>query len=152
MACEEISKIIESILTPLLDEYDLELFELNINTHNKFTMVEVIADKARGGVNMGECGRINKALSREIEEKELIEGNFSVDVCSPGLDRPMKVQKDFVRVIGRNAKFHLTEPVAGKLEHDGTIEDVEQDDVIIKTKSESLKIPLAKINKAVQII
>ena len=79
-------------------------------------------------------------------------GNYSLEVSSPGLDRPLKTKKDFLRVSGREVVFYLSENLHGKKEHQGVIKDVSEEKVEVQTKSGLVSIPFKIINKAVQII
>lgn len=149
---EELRDKIEDIIVPLIREAGLELVELKIVRKGKVVHVVVLADKPRGGISIDECTLINRRLSQKIEEDNFIIDDYVVEVSSPGLDRPLKSKKDFLRAMGCMVRFHLSELVENKLDHEGMIHEVFDDNVVIKTKNSSVAIPLDKIHKAVQII
>ena len=88
----------------------------------------------------------------EKEEENFILGRYIVEVSSPGLDRPLKTVKDFLKVMGREVRFHLLEPIENKIEHSGKIKEVHDDEVVIESKLQTITIPFRIIQKAVQII
>ena len=149
---EELKSKIEQFLNPVLQSMDLELFQLGIAYRGKTVYVLVLTDKAHGGITIDQCTFINKSLINKIEEEHWVEGEYNVEVSSPGLDRPLQNKKDFVRNLNYPARFHLSEMIEGKMEHNGVIRDVLEDKVCIETKIQSIWIPFIKINKAVQIL
>ena len=130
----------------------VEIVEINIRRQGRAIMVEVLADKKKGGITIDECTVINKQLSQKIEEENFIEDDYWIEVSSPGLDRPLKTEKDFMRVIGKKVRFHLSDFLENKKEYEGVIREVAGRNVFIKTKVKPLTIPLDKIVKATQII
>lgn len=149
---EELSLKIQTMIVPLITELGLELIELNLKRHGKVISVQILADKPAGGITIEECTFINRSLNRMLEEQNLISDDYEVEVSSPGLDRTLKTQKDFLRMMGRRVRFHLLEKIAEKLEHSGIIRAVSEESVIVETKSATITIPLEKISKAVQDI
>jgi len=148
---EDLKQRIRVIIDPYIAELGIELFELNIKKHQQTVMIEILVDKPRGGIQVGTCTQINRFLNGVIEEKEIFE-DYTLEVSSPGLDRPLVMKKDFVRVIGRKVRFHLLEEVNNKKEHWGVVEEVQEDGVLVQTKTERLSILLNNISKAVQVI
>jgi len=165
---ESIQNKVEDLINPFFKDMAVELIELNVYKRNNTFIIDVIADKAQGGITIDQCTEINKFISSEIEEEQMISEDYVVEVSSPGLDRPLKSKKDFLRAIGKNVRLHLTEAVSNKREHHGIIEDVEDENVVIKSQGKSshrkqknmqqgndannnrILIPLEYIEKAVQ--
>ncbi len=75
-----------------------------------------------------------------------------VSIPRPGIDRTLKTSKDFARALGRAVRFHLLEPVDGKIEHLGEVTKAEEDKILIKKNDTIITIPLKSISKAVQVI
>ncbi len=146
---KELTEFLED-LTPTLH---CELIELIIRQKGKVLHVEAIVDKENGGINLDECSAVNKQLARYIDEKNLIAEDYVVEVSSPGLDRPLKTQKDFKRVKELEVRFHLKDMIEGKKEHMGIVKEVADNAVTIETKKAAvIEIPLEKIQKAVLIL
>ena len=81
-----------------------------------------------------------------------IREDYILEVSSPGLDRPLKTQQDFLRVINRLVHFHLASPIHDKLDHEGLVNKAENGSVVIISDYGEVTIPLNTINKAVQVI
>ncbi len=149
---DDLEQNIQQTLTPLLEEIGSELVELKVRRQVKTLVVDIIADRPQGGITIEECVYLNKHINQKIEEENWIQGDYVVEVSSPGIDRPLKTVKDFLRVKGRQVRFHLLEPLENRLEYSGIIKDVEENFVRIDFKTKMISIPLGKIRKAVQVV
>ena len=149
---DTLTEQIEALIMPFIDELSVELIELNVRRRGKTVIVDIIVDRPEGGITIGECTRINKKVNRGIEEKQWFGEDYEVDVSSPGLDRALRTQKDFLRVLGREVRFHLLEPVEGKVEQLGEVYEVNESQILIKKKEKIVTIPLKDISKAAQVI
>ena len=149
---DEIKIKIEEFINPFLGELGLELVELILKRRGRTIAIEVVADKPTGGVTLAECTILNRYLSTKMEAENFMESDYVIEVCSPGIDRPLKGKKDFLRVVGREVRFYLSEPIHNKSEQVGTVQNVEETNVAIESKSQVLNIPYEKIIKAIQAI
>jgi ribosome maturation factor RimP len=149
---DELTEKVKTLVMSLVREASLELIELNARQQGKTVIVDIVADRADGGITIDECAALNKTIDRAVEKRQWFVDGYIVQVASPGLDRPLKTVKDFLRVLGRQVRVHLVEPVDGKLEHHGEIKDVGRDQVMIKINEKAVIIPLTHIAKAVQVI
>ena len=152
MCSEELKGEIEAMITPVLDELTAELIELSIKKRGDTIVLDVIADKPNGGITLDECSYINKQILKKLEQGKLLGEDYAVEVSSPGLDRALKNTKDFMRVRGRNVRFHLTQAVENNIEHQGRVVDVAGNLVSIISQEKTITIPLEVISKAVQVI
>lgn len=148
---EDLKVKIEEISAPFLEDMGLELFDTEIKRSGKTMSIQMLIDKPRGGISLDECTFINKKIIGVIEQKELLD-DYTLEVSSPGLDRPLVKAKDFQRVMGRRVRFHLKEKLENKLEYAGRIEDADKNQVTIRINDHTLVIPIEKIHKAVQVI
>jgi ribosome maturation factor RimP len=142
---------LESLLKEFLSVQGLDLVEMDCLRGGGGLIVRLSVDKPDGGVTVGECSQANRRIADLIEEKNLIQERYIVEVNSPGLDRPLKTRADFRRCPGRKVKFFLIEPLNGKIEIDGVISGVSEDAVLVSTPAGDCSIPLSQIHKAKQI-
>lgn len=149
---EELTDKIRPLVVPFIKESRFELVELNFKRRGRLIVIDITVDKADGGITIEECALINKNIVWKIEEKQAIVENYIIEVSSPGLDRPLRTEKDFLRVFGREVRFHLLDYINGKKEHSGIVKDIIGGEVIVDTKSGDILIPVNKIEKAVQVI
>ena len=150
---DDIRKNVEGWLQPILDELAVELVELRIYRKGRTLAIDVLADKSQGGITVDECIIINKKLVQKIDSDSFSFRDYALEVSSPGLDRPLKNKKDFLRVVGRNVHFFLVEPLDNKWEQEGVIQEVDdQNNIMIQANGNRVSLPLEKIRKAIQVV
>ena len=142
---------IEKVIKPFIKDRLLELVEISIKPRNKSVMIRILADRPQGGITVDECAAINRYLVGEIDQRQLA-SDYTVEVSSPGLDRPLKTTKDFLRGIGREVRFYLSEPVDNKREYAGVIQGIQDNCVVVQVTKGTIVIPLKNIDKATQIV
>jgi ribosome maturation factor RimP len=118
MRKDEIICELENIMRDHLESQGLELVELVYRFEGRYMVLRLLVDRPEGGITIEECARLNNEISCILDEKNIIEERFALEVCSPGLDRPLKSKNDFVRSLNRKVKFFLSQPVHGKIEVD----------------------------------
>ena len=144
---EAIQHKIEELAQKVFNKAGMELVDLKVAGHKNDVMIQITADKPSGGINIRECGILNKSLVAAIEQEDFLPPEtFSLELSSPGLDRPLVTRKDFMRVKGLELYFWVNEPVAGKKEIQGVLHEIEECQLIIETgPKSSLTIPLSSI-------
>ena len=116
-------------------------------------ILEVLSDRSEGGITLDECTSLNRELSAFLEQdSELLNFRYTIDVSSPGLDRPLKTAADFRRALGREMRVFLNEALEGKIEMQGVLESMTDQEIHIQTNQKSIVIPLNKVNRAKQVI
>jgi len=150
---ENLAGEISVFLEDFLKTRGIDLIDVIHRYEGSDLVLRILVDRPEGGITIGDCAELNRELSTAFDEKNILQENYILEVSSPGLDRTLKVEKDFLRVLNKNVKFFLSENIAGKLEWDGIIKSVNEGKVTIETiKEGNLEIPLEKINKAKRII
>ena len=143
-------------LTVIIEDYlkdqGLDFVDLIYRYEGRDLFLRILVDRPEGGVTLDECNRINREIGDILEEKDIIQAKFILEVSSPGIDRPLKTKSDFSRCINRKVRFFLGEPVNGKIEWEGLISKTEDDRVYVDVEGDIIEIPLVKINKAKQVI
>ncbi|MFH0940573.1 MAG: hypothetical protein V1840_01810 [Candidatus Omnitrophota bacterium] len=136
-----------------LERLGFVLVDIRFYRNNEGALIlEALADRAEGGINLAECARFNAELGAIAEDNASISTRYTLEVSSPGIDRPLVAVADFKRVIGRKVRAFLKEPYDGKIEHLGSVESVGTDTIAIKTEDKTIMIPLEKVNRAKQVI
>lgn len=146
-----IEKIVE-LATPLLKESEVDLIDLTVKRTKGLTTVQMLADKPRGGITLEECSQLNKKIGSILERENLIDERYVLEVCSPGLDRPLKTPKDFLRVIGWEVRIFLIMPFADKMEYAGIVKSIDDEKLKIKVDEREMSIPFEMIHRGKQII
>jgi ribosome maturation factor RimP len=147
----EIEEELKQRLLPLIEEEDLELVELELVGKSPRYILRIFVDKV-GGVNVEECADLSRKLSDYLDTEDLIQGRYTLEVSSPGLERPLLSRDDFRRKIGEQVKVDLKSPVEGKEEVRGEIIEVRENEVVIALEDKVETIPWDRIDKGRIII
>ncbi|MEH7344846.1 ribosome maturation factor RimP [Bacillus sp. JJ1532] len=147
----KVTDTVGQLVTPILDELNLELVEIEYVKEGRDWFLRVFIDK-ENGVDIEECGLVSEKLSEKLDEIDPIPYNYFLEVSSPGAERPLKNEKDFQKAVGKNVFIKTYEPIDGDktfegiLTHfDGHIVTVE---IKIKTRKKSIDIPYEKVANA----
>lgn len=144
---------VETLLQPILDAMGLELVELEFKKVGRSYLLRVFIDKP-DGVNLDDCAEVSRELSVQLDVEDCIASRYTLEVSSPGLDRPLKKEQDFIRYQGRLAVVKTTELLTDEKGSPrktflGFIEGVEGGVVTIRLKEgPQARIPWDKIAKA----
>jgi ribosome maturation factor RimP len=125
----------------------LELYDLEYKREYNGLVLRIYIDKPGAKVNVKDCQDVSHILGVLFEEKDLIPGHYNLEVSSPGLDRVLKMEKDFVRFKNYKANIYYNELVEGKNNHTGIIMGVEDGKVLFEVKGIVLNIPVSNVKK-----
>ncbi len=129
----------------------VDLVDLEITgTGGQKTLV-IYIDKA-GGVTVDDCEKISRKVSVLLDVHDLIPFSYRLEVSSPGLDRPLKTKKDFMRHKGAKVSFSVNEPVNGSHKVTGTILDVEEEGIKTMVGKKEMFLPFSIVIKAAIVI
>lgn len=150
---EEVSVKVQEISRPFLTAAGVDLVELKVGCRNQDMMIQFMADKPNGGITIQECATLNRSIVDAIDADGFLGENYSLEFSSPGLDRPLYNDKDFLRNINYPVRIHLLEAVQLKKEWVGKIIRVNTENVVILTKQKKeIVVPLTVIENAVLVI
>jgi len=141
--CEAIRQLAE----PILAEQGAELVELGLHRYGNQTTVRLLVDKV-GGVTIQDCARLNQLLSQALEERDLIPERYTLEVSSPGLDRPLVSTRDFERAIGEELNLQVAQDTGRITQVTGRLLAVQPEAVVLTTPSGNVVVPLRQIQKA----
>jgi ribosome maturation factor RimP len=141
--------------------YGLEIFDVQLRRESIGTVLRVIIDRPDRGVpekledavGIEECQRVSQDLSAllDVEEDDLDEAalnqNYTLEVSSPGLDRPLRHEADYRRFVGRLAKLVTTEPLNGQSAFAGRLVGVEDGRVVLEEGRKIHRVPVARIKR-----
>lgn len=152
MLNSEIIDKIKLLITSVLEKSQFCLVEINQFYQGNTLFLRILVDRPQGGITLEECAQLNNQISNILDEKDILQTRYALEVSSPGLDRWLKTKSDFSRCINKRVRFFLNEAISGKIEWQGLISKVEDDVVYVDTDDKIIEIPLLKIIKAKQAI
>lgn len=148
---EEIRALLEEIAAPM----GIEIVDVEFK-QGKSPALTVYAD-TETGIDLDTCEKFHRAIDGPLDELDPTFGAaYTLNVSSPGLDRPFKTERDFARAQGKKVEVKLYAPLKGKKYFEGEMTAFDKNSVTIKTDDgEEIKLNLtqvAKINKAIEIL
>ncbi|NPB06557.1 MAG: ribosome maturation factor RimP [Aquificae bacterium] len=145
---EELEKKIKELVEPLVRGMGFRLFDVEFKPEGRGWVLRVIADK-EGGITVKDCEDISRRVSALLDVEDLIPFSYLLEISSPGLTRPLTKPEHYDFFKGRLAKLILREPVEGRREVVGYIEQVRDGIIDIREKDGEgvLHIPFSAIAK-----
>ncbi len=119
-----------SIVTPVIEGLGYELVRLRF-MGGKTPRLQIMADTADGGIEVDDCAKISRSVSAILDVEDPIEGEYNLEVSSPGIDRPLTRLKDFETWEGYEAKLQTAELISGRKNFRGILRGVEDGEVLI---------------------
>ena len=126
----KVPEIIEQLVAPIATELNLELVDVEFIKEGPDYFLRVYVDTPQGGIDIEQCVQVSERLSLVLDENDPIEQNYYLEVSSPGLDRPLKKDKDFVRYKGRDVEIKLYKPMNGSKQFEGELVGLTEDNNI----------------------
>ena len=159
MAKKKITEIVEEITADVLAENGLELYNSEFVKEGKDWFLRVYIDRQQEEetedkeevyVSTDDCEKVSRFLSEELDRLDPIEQNYYLEVSSPGLDRELIKEKDFIRFCGRLVDISLYKAIDGKKTYQGILKGLTEDNSIVITdeKEEEIEFPREQVAKA----
>jgi len=137
-------ELIAEVAEPLVEERELELVDVEYKKEGENWILRVFIDK-EGGVSLDDCQAISRSLSDTLDANDPIENSYLLEVSSPGIDRPLKTERDFKRFTGKLIDVSTYAPINGEKKLTGELLGLEDDEVKIKIDDQEVIIPRDKI-------
>jgi ribosome maturation factor RimP len=143
---------LERLAARVVGEVGLELVDLTLRGSSKKRMLRLDIDRAGpGGVGLEDCQLVSGHIGAALEEADLIQSSYVLEVSSPGIDRPIRTDDDIRRNTGRRVRIETTEPVEGRKVFAGVLMGGALDWLELRIDDETvLRIPRDRIQTARQ--
>lgn len=121
----------EELITPIVNEKGFELIDVEYVKEGATWYLRAYIDK-EGGIAIEDCASVSRAFSEILDEKDYISDAFIFEVSSPGLGRPLKKEKDFVRNTGSEVEIRTYRAINKQKEFIGVLKSFDKDTVTIE--------------------
>jgi ribosome maturation factor RimP len=139
---------LEPILAPAIEAAGFRLVRLRLLQGKRKTL-QVMAERPDGTMNVDDCALLSRALSEFLDAEDPVDGEYVLEVSSPGIDRPLTRITDYARWAGHEAKLELNAPDAtGRRRFKGMLLGLDANDVVIDVDGTRLKFPFRAIAEA----
>ena len=131
IAKASIDRRLAEIITPVIEDLGFELVRVRYMGGNTKT-IQIMADKPEGGIEVDDCAAISTAVSATLDVEDPIEEAYTLEVSSPGIDRPLTRLKDFDTWESYVAKLETDELIDGRKRFKGVLQGTEGDEVLVE--------------------
>lgn len=146
MGKRTIVKEVQAIVEPIVENLGLELVEVQYAKEGPTWVLRLTID-GPNGIGHEECLAVSRAVSDPLDEADPIPGSYSLEVSSPGLDRPLVKPADFVRFAGREVRVNTYGPINGRKNWRGLLKGLEDDEVVLTVDGEEVRLPFDKVSR-----
>ena len=129
------AKKIEKLILPVLESQEVELVDIEIKGRVGSQVLRIFIDK-EGGVTLDQCTRASREISDILDTTDFVQGKYRLEVSSPGIDRPLKNEKDFRKNINRKVKIVYLQDNKKNRTISGKIQAVDINSVSIQSQSD----------------
>ncbi|MEG6568273.1 ribosome maturation factor RimP [Thermoanaerobacterium thermosaccharolyticum] len=126
----KIEELTRNLVAPAIEKNNFELVDVEYKKEGNNWYLRVYIDK-NGGVTLDDCQIISEYLSEKLDEVDPIENSYILEVSSPGIDRPLKTQRDFDKFKGSLVEVSLYQPIDKKKKYEGELVGLINDKVVI---------------------
>jgi ribosome maturation factor RimP len=126
-----IDRRIAGIVRPVIEGMGFELVRVRL-MGGKTKTLQIMAERPEGGIEVDDCARISTAVSAVLDVEDPLEDAYTLEVSSPGIDRPLTRLKDFEAWEGYEARVETTEQIDGRRRFKGILQGTEGDEVLIE--------------------
>ncbi|WP_310496932.1 ribosome maturation factor [Sandarakinorhabdus sp.] len=146
----ELQARLDAIIAPIVTDMGLVLVRVQLTGQAGSLTLQVMAeDPATGQMTISQCTRLSRALDLPLDEADPIDGEYALEVSSPGIDRPLTRRSDWANWAGHEAKMRLEPKVEHRARAQGIIVALDGDEVVLDLKSVGeVRLPLANIHGA----
>jgi len=147
LSSPNIKSVVESMITPYLEENGFELVDIEYVKEGSSWYLRIFVDK-EGGIDIEDCGRISEYVSQKLDEADPIEDAYFLEVSSPGAERPLKKPQDVAKSVGKHVFVTTYEPIGGLKEFEGELVSFDGETMVVQVGGKDRAIPYNKVASA----
>lgn len=139
---------LQNLLAPVVAALGFELWGIELAAHGRHTLLRIFID-GEEGITVDDCAAVSRQVSSTMDVNDPIHSGYTLEVSSPGWDRPLFTREQYQRYVGERLKARLAYPVGGKRNCSGRLVSVDDEGIEVEVTAEvQLKLPFSAIKKA----
>ena len=138
---------VKAVAESLLISKGMELVDIEYRRESVGWVLRLTVDK-RGGVTLDDCTRVSHEMGRSLDVEDFISNPYHLEVSSPGLDRPLKNERDFIRFSDQRIRVKTIDPIGNQKNFRGKLQTCVEGRIEMETDGGIIEIPLSNIAKA----
>lgn len=142
-----LDKRLQDMLTPLVEGLGYELWGVIRLNRRDGILLRLYIDSAEG-IMISDCERVSRQVGDKLDVEDVIRGEYTLEVSSPGMDRPLFTASQYQRYIGSTIKFRLSRALEQRRNFSGVLQAVENQDLTIEVDGDTFCVPIGHVDKA----
>jgi len=138
---------LQALLAPVVEALGYECWGVEFLSQGRHSLLRVYIDHANG-ILVEDCEKVSRQVSGVLDVEDPISSEYTLEVSSPGMDRPLFTLDQFARHVGEQVKIKLRVPYEGRRNFQGLLRGVEEQDVVILVEDHEYLLPIDSIDKA----
>lgn len=144
-------KQLEDILRPVVEGLGYEFWGIEYRSQGYQSLLRVFIDDVENGIGVDDCEKVSRQVSGVMDVEDPIQTEYTLEVSSPGMDRPLFRPEQYQAFVGHQVQIRLRMAFEGRRKFQGLIKGVEGDDIVVVVDDHEYLLPFDSIEKA-QII
>lgn len=138
---------LQALLAPVVEALGYQCWGVEFISQGKHSLLRVYIDHANG-ILIDDCEKVSRQISAVLDVEDPISSEYTLEVSSPGMDRPLFTLEQFVAHVGEQVKIKLRSSFEGRRNFQGTLRGVEEQDVVVQVDDHEYLLPIEQIDKA----
>ena len=139
---------LKQLLQPVVESLGCQLWGLDLQAGGKTKLLRIYIDRAEDGIGIDDCEKVSRQSSAILDVEEAINGEYILEVSSPGMDRPLYELDHYQQFIGEDISLRLRFPYEGRRNFKGRLTAVDGDEVVVVVADNEFLFPVEGIEKA----
>ncbi|MCS7807557.1 ribosome maturation factor RimP [Pseudomonas aeruginosa] len=138
---------LQALLAPVVEALGYECWGVEFISQGRHSVLRVYIDRPEG-ILIDDCEAVSRQVSGILDVEDPISGEYTLEVSSPGMDRPLFTLEQFAKHAGEQVKIRLRSPYEGRRNYQGILRGVEEQDVVVLVDDHEYLLPIDSIDKA----
>lgn len=138
---------LQGLLAPVVVALGYQCWGIDFSSQGKHSVLRIYIDK-EGGVLVDDCAIVSRQISGVLDVEDPISTEYTLEVSSPGMERPLFTIEQFALYAGEQVKIKLRSPFEGRRNFQGLLRGVEEQDVVVQVEDHEFLLPIDLIDKA----
>ncbi|HHH9625287.1 ribosome maturation factor RimP [Pseudomonas paraeruginosa] len=138
---------LQALLAPVVEALGYECWGVEFIFQGRHSVLRVYIDRPEG-ILIDDCEAVSRQVSGILDVEDPISGEYTLEVSSPGMDRPLFTLEQFAKHAGEQVKIRLRSPYEGRRNYQGILRGVEEQDVVVLVDDHEYLLPIDSIDKA----
>ena len=140
-------KEVTHLIEPVIDDMQFELVDIQYLSEHSRWVLKIYVDK-EDGITLDDCARASREIGDLLDVKDIIQNEYVLEVSSPGLNRPLKREKEFKRAVGKKVKVKMITPVKGRRNFTGYLRSFQDGILYIEVDDNLIPLAWKEVGKA----